>query len=44
MGQLGVGLRGMNERMRQLGGTLELTSTKEGTIVRAMVPAQLTKS
>jgi PAS domain S-box-containing protein len=44
MGQLGVGLRGMNERMRQLGGTLELTSTKEGTTVRAMVPAQLTKS
>ena len=43
MGQLGVGLRGMNERMRQLGGTLELTSTKEGTTVRAMVPAQLTK-
>jgi PAS domain S-box-containing protein len=44
MGQLGVGLRGMNERMRQLGGTLELNSTKEGTTVRAMVPAQLTKS
>jgi PAS domain S-box-containing protein len=44
MGQLGVGLRGMNERMRQLGGTLELTSTKEGTTVRGMVPAQLTKS
>ena len=44
MGQLGVGLRGMNERMRQLGGTLELTSTKEGTSVRASVPAQLTKS
>jgi PAS domain S-box-containing protein len=44
MGQLGVGLRGMNERMRQLGGTLELVSTKEGTTVRAIVPAQLTKS
>jgi PAS domain S-box-containing protein len=44
MGQLGVGLRGMNERMRQLGGTLELTSTKEGTTVRGMVPAQLSKS
>lgn len=39
MGQLGVGLRGMNERMRQLGGTLELTSTREGTTVRAMVPS-----
>ena len=44
MGQLGVGLRGMNERMRQLGGTLELASTKEGTTVRATVPAQLTTS
>jgi signal transduction histidine kinase len=44
MGKLGVGLRGMNERMRQLGGILELTSTKEGTTVRAIVPAQLTKS
>lgn len=43
MGQLGVGLRGMNERMHQLGGTLELTSTEKGTTVRAMIPA-LTKS
>jgi PAS domain S-box-containing protein len=43
MGQLGVGLRGMNERMHQLGGALKLTSTKKGTTVRAMVPA-LTKS
>jgi PAS domain S-box-containing protein len=40
MGQLGVGLRGMNERMRQLGGTLELISTAEGTTVRAMVPVR----
>ena len=44
MGHLGVGLRGMNERMHQLGGTLELLSTERGTTVRAMVPAQLTKS
>jgi PAS domain S-box-containing protein len=44
LGQLGVGLRGMNERMRQLGGSLELASTEKGTTVRAMVPAQLTKS
>jgi PAS domain S-box-containing protein len=34
----GVGLRGMNERMRQLGGKLEIGSTKNGTKVRAMVP------
>ena len=39
MGALGVGLRGMNERMRQLGGRLELVSTEEGTTVNAIVPA-----
>lgn len=37
-GALGVGLRGMNERMRQLGGRLELVSTKNGTTIRAFVP------
>jgi PAS domain S-box-containing protein len=35
---LGVGLRGMNERMRQLGGTLRLTSSEAGTTVSASVP------
>jgi PAS domain S-box-containing protein len=39
MGSLGVGLRGMTERMRQLGGSLELASTEEGTTVTAEVPA-----
>lgn len=34
----GVGLRGMNERMRQLGGELELMLTPVGTTVRATVP------
>jgi PAS domain S-box-containing protein len=39
MGALGVGIRGMSERMRQLGGTLELLSSNEGgTIVRAQMP------
>jgi PAS domain S-box-containing protein len=38
MGTFGVGLRGMNERLRQLGGTLELSSTREGTTVSAMLP------
>jgi PAS domain S-box-containing protein len=38
MGTPGVGLRGMNERMLQLGGRLELISTEEGTTVRAVVP------
>ncbi len=37
-GALGVGLRGMKERMRQLGGSLEVVSTEKGTAVSAMVP------
>jgi PAS domain S-box-containing protein len=40
-GALGVGLRGMNERMRQLGGRLELTSTPTGTTVTATVPIEV---
>jgi len=40
MGSLGVGLRGMNERMRQLGGKLEVASTEQGTSVTASVPAE----
>jgi PAS domain S-box-containing protein len=39
-GALGVGLRGMNERMTQLGGMLEVVSKETGTIVRASVPAE----
>ena len=35
---LGVGLRGMLERMHQLGGSMELSSNERGTIVRASVP------
>jgi PAS domain S-box-containing protein len=37
IGALGVGLRGMSERMRQLGGNLELSSTPGGTTVVARV-------
>jgi len=37
-GTLGVGLRGMNERIQQLGGTLGLTSTANGATVSAVVP------
>jgi PAS domain S-box-containing protein len=37
-GVLGVGLRGMNERVRQLGGTLELSSVHGGTTVTATLP------
>jgi PAS domain S-box-containing protein len=38
MGALGVGLRGMNERMRQLGGGLELSCAQAGSIITATVP------
>jgi len=44
MGSLGVGLRGMNERMRQLGGKLEVASTDKGTTVTASVPAEATRA
>jgi PAS domain S-box-containing protein len=35
---LGVGIRGMRERVRQLGGELEIFSSPEGTTVRASIP------
>ncbi len=37
---LGVGLRGMLERMHQLGGSMELSSTERGTTVRATLPRE----
>jgi signal transduction histidine kinase len=38
MGALGVGVRGMNERMRQLRGKLEIISQERGSMVRATIP------
>jgi signal transduction histidine kinase len=38
LGTLGVGLRGMRERVRQLGGRLELSSSEKGMTVLAVVP------
>lgn len=35
---LGVGIAGMRERVRQLGGRLEITSTSKGSVVSAMLP------
>lgn len=35
---LGVGVRGMQERVRQLGGRLELRSGADGTVMRATLP------
>jgi signal transduction histidine kinase len=39
-GTIGVGLRGMTERVRQLGGKLEVVSGLTGTTVRAIVSCQ----
>lgn len=35
----GVGLRGMKERLGQVGGRLDITSSEHGAVVSAMVPA-----
>lgn len=34
----GVGIQGMRERARQLGGDFEIHSSEGGTIVRAAIP------
>jgi signal transduction histidine kinase len=38
-GTPGVGIRGMKERIRQLGGSLEITSNGNGTVILARLPA-----
>ena len=38
---IGVGLTGMRERMRELGGKLELKSDSKGTLLRATIPVKL---
>jgi two-component system, NarL family, sensor kinase len=38
----GVGIRGMRERLRQLGGDLQLHSSVRGTVVTATVPLEET--
>lgn len=37
-GGSGVGIRGMQERLRQFGGTVSIQSSESGTVVRASVP------
>ena len=37
-GQLGIGIRGMRERVRQLGGRLEIKSGEDGTTILAVLP------
>jgi signal transduction histidine kinase len=39
-GRTGVGFRGMRERLRQLGGILEIRSNSVGTVVTATLPLQ----
>ncbi len=41
LSQSGVGLRGMEERVRQFGGTLEIASSSEGTTVTVSLPLTL---
>ncbi|HYM08300.1 MAG TPA: PAS domain S-box protein [Terriglobales bacterium] len=38
--KLGVGIAGMRERLRQLGGWLEVYSNSQGTTVRAVLPVK----
>lgn len=38
--RLGVGITGMRERMKDLGGTLEIESNAAGTLVRATIPVR----
>jgi PAS domain S-box-containing protein len=40
----GVGLRGMRERMRQVGGKLDFCSSPSGTIVTATIPIKKTSA
>ena len=35
---LGVGVAGMQERVRQLGGRLEITTSSRGTCVKTILP------
>lgn len=38
-GNVGVGLAGIRERLKELGGSLEIESNLDGTILRATIPA-----
>jgi signal transduction histidine kinase len=38
-GGAGIGLAGMRERLRELGGRLEVESDQNGTLIRAVIPA-----
>jgi signal transduction histidine kinase len=40
-GRVGVGIQGMRERARQLGGKVEIVSRQGGTLVRVLLPWQV---
>jgi PAS domain S-box-containing protein len=44
MAKAGVGIRGMEERVRQFGGTFEIHSDPQGTKVRVMLPLDVPES
>lgn len=39
-GSLGIGLSGIRERTKELGGTVRLTNTNPGTLVEVVIPAE----
>ncbi len=41
-GNVGVGLAGIRERLKELGGSLEIESNLDGTLLRATIPARAT--
>jgi signal transduction histidine kinase len=43
-GTPGVGIRGMRERLRQLGGSLDIHSNGKGTLIVAQLPVATTPS
>jgi len=43
-GMPGVEIRGMRERIRQLGGNLQVSSSSNGTIIRTQLPVAVTSS
>jgi signal transduction histidine kinase len=44
MGIPGVGIRGMRERLRQLGGSLDIQSNGKGTLIVARLPATVSSA
>jgi signal transduction histidine kinase len=43
-GNVGVGLAGIRERLKELGGTLEIESNLDGTLLRATIPVHTSQS